>query len=151
MTIGVFYSKTTGRVRQIVSPYVSDATTNPVNSGEGIIYFNDPNFNGLPDVDAIQAAVSGITGIVPSGDRVAMIENATGFVVSNHFVCANCGDVAYPGHTMTAHPTAVYGWLSLNGVIYDLPGLPQRGRRGTPVRSKPGFSAERNKRANRQQ
>jgi hypothetical protein len=148
MTIGVFYSKTTGRVRQIVSPYVSDATTNPVNSGEGIIYFNDPDFNGLPDVDAIQAAVSGITGIVPSGDRVAMIEDATGFVVSNHFVCANCGDQAYPGHTMTAHPTASKGWLVFGGNFINLPRLPQRGARSI---RRPGFSAIRNKQANRHQ
>jgi hypothetical protein len=148
MTIGVFYSKTTGRVRSIMSPCVMDGTTNPVNSGEGIIYLNDPDFAGMPDVDTIQAAVSSITGIVPAGDRVVMIDDATGLVVSNHFVCPNCGDTAYPGHTMMAHPAASKGWLVFGGNFFNLPGLSQRGMRSI---RRPGFSAIHNKRTNRQQ
>lgn len=131
-----------------MSPCVSDATTNPANPGEGIVYLNDPDFNDLPDIDAVQAKISTITGIIPSDDRVAMIESATGFVVSTHFVCPACGDAAYPDHVMVADLNASIGWLRFGGRFYNFPGFHERGRRSVGGR---GSSATRNKQANRQQ
>lgn len=132
-----------------MSPYVSDATTNPNNSGEGILIINDPTYRDLPDLNAIQDAVNVVTGLSPTTeDRAVMIEDESGAVTSSHFVDPACGDQAFPGHTMVSHSNAVPGWFRIEGRFIALSAFRAK---ATKILRRPGLSRARNKLRNRAQ
>jgi hypothetical protein len=119
-TVGLIYSRATGRLRSVVVPDTDEQINNYVpNPGEAVLIIAAAQYQTAgAGIAGLQSLVNAQTGLSPAtADRGAMVD-ATGFVQSMHFVDAACGDVAFPGLTLELHPTAQVGWFRLAAGSY---------------------------------
>lgn len=121
-TVGYFYSKATGRLRWILRPD-SDAelAENPARGGEAqlLVPMATHVQAAQSGPHAMQAIVTGHTGVTPTGDRHAIVD-ATGNVVGTVYADPACGDAAPHGHTLVVHATAQVGG-KIVGNVYTAP------------------------------
>ena len=126
--ISVVYSQTTGRIRSVVVPsQANEQIICNLLAGEALQQFNMSY--AKQDLNALQATLNQITGLIPSKDRYVMVD-ANGNVLSACICDSACGDCdpknydpqgKMVGCQMIQHDTASPGWTYSNGVFTTPP------------------------------
>jgi len=122
---GIVYSTLTGRIRRVLFPDSdSELTGLLLGTGESSINFPLSDLLPLPD---LQSFLSGQTGLTPTGDRYAIVNesivapvpvinsNVVGAIIADP---SGCGD-SVSGYTLIAHSIAGPGWAwtALGGFV----------------------------------
>ena len=120
--IAVVYSAATGRVRWImVAP--TDAELTKAKPGPGEARLLLPRETG--DLHAVQAAVSDATGLAPTDDRFAIVDDQDKVVGVLHADPDGCGD-RVPGLRLIPTAAAGIGWTHSVGQFIAPPVEPPK-------------------------
>jgi hypothetical protein len=134
-TVGLVYSKATGRIRSIVVPGDdAELVTRRVHPGENTLVITLAQYAASPNPNSLQVLVNAVTGLNPTtADRAVFINNA-GFVQLTAFIDQACGDGVPSGLSLAFNDFAMPGWhRSQEGRFFNVsfPGYGNRGRRST--------------------
>lgn len=103
----IIYSKKTGRIRRFSTVTDGIPEISPVKDGENMLVFEEDKYG---DLYTLQNLINTVTGLTPTDDRYAIIDNKGDVQGSILADPEGCGD-SVPDMVLVKHANADKGWI----------------------------------------